>query len=69
MNATLVGKEKVRSIAWSAKRIEIMSGTADGAITFWDAVKGKSICNTFALLNLDVLQSFDNEITRLHYIE
>jgi len=21
-----------------------MSGTADGAITFWDAVKGKSIC-------------------------
>ena len=45
MNATLIGKEKVRSIAWSAKRVEIMSGTADGAITFWDAVKGKSICN------------------------
>jgi len=60
MNATLTGKEKVRSVAWSAKRVEIMSGTADGAITFWDAVKGKSIY---------VLQSFDNEITKLHYIE
>jgi hypothetical protein len=40
-----VGKEKIRAIAWSAKRAEIMTGTADGSITFWNAVEGKSICN------------------------
>lgn len=38
LNATLIGKDKVRAVAWSAKRAEIMSGTADGSITFWNAV-------------------------------
>lgn len=47
LNATLVGKEKIRSVAWSAKRAEIMTGTADGSITFWNAVEGKSICTYF----------------------
>jgi hypothetical protein len=45
MNATYVGKEKVRAVTWSAKRAEIISGTADGSITFWNAVEAKSICN------------------------
>jgi WD40 repeat protein len=44
LNATLVGKEKIRAITWSAKRAEIITGTADGSITFWNAVEGKSIC-------------------------
>lgn len=51
MNATLKGKEKVRAITWSAKRTEIISGTADGAITFWNAVEGKSICK-FTLIQM-----------------
>lgn len=38
LNATLIGKEKIRAIAWSAKRAEIMTGTGDGSITFWNAV-------------------------------
>lgn len=45
LNATLIGKEKIRAITWSAKRAEIITGTADGSITFWNAVEGKSICN------------------------
>lgn len=44
LNATLIGKEKIRAITWSAKRAEIITGTADGSITFWNAVEGKSIC-------------------------
>lgn len=38
LNATLIGKEKIRAITWSAKRAEIITGTADGSITFWNAV-------------------------------
>lgn len=45
-NATLLGKDKIRAITWSSKRAEIMSGTADGSITFWNAVEGKAICKT-----------------------
>jgi WD40 repeat protein len=44
LNATLHGKDKIRAITWSAKRAEIMTGTADGSITFWNAVEGKTIC-------------------------
>lgn len=44
MNATLRGKEKVRAVTWASKRTEIISGYADGSITFWNAVEGKSIC-------------------------
>lgn len=44
LNATLHGKEKIRAITWSAKRAEIMTGTGDGSITFWNAVEGKTIC-------------------------
>ncbi len=44
-NATYKGKSKVRAIAWTGKRLEIIAGSADGSITFWDAVSGKSICN------------------------
>ncbi len=38
ITATLMGKEKVRAIAWSAKRAEIFTGTADGSITIWNAI-------------------------------
>lgn len=38
LNATLYGKEKIRAVTWSAKRTEIMTGNADGSITFWNAV-------------------------------
>lgn len=56
MNATLMGKDKVRAISWSAKRAEIFSGHSDGSITFWNAVEGKPIY---------VLKAFDNEITKI----
>jgi WD40 repeat protein len=59
MNATLMGKEKVRAISWSAKRAEIYSGHADGSITCWNAVEGKPIY---------VLKAFDNEITKVEFI-
>lgn len=45
LNATLYGKEKIRAVTWSSKRTEIMTGNADGSITFWNAVEGKSICS------------------------
>ena len=44
LNATMLGKPKIRALAWSSKRTEIMTGNADGSITFWNAVEGKSIC-------------------------
>ena len=47
LNATLYGKDKIRAVTWSAKRAEIMTGSSDGSITFWNAVEGKSICNFF----------------------
>lgn len=46
LNATLYGKEKIRAITWSAKRAEVITGNADGSITFWNAVEGKSICKS-----------------------
>ena len=42
--AAFLGKEKVRSIVWIPDRMELAVGTADGSITFWNAVKGKSLC-------------------------
>jgi hypothetical protein len=48
LNATLYGKEKTRAVTWSAKRGEIMTGNADGSITFWNAFEGKSICTSVA---------------------
>lgn len=59
LNATLMGKDKVRAISWSAKRAEIFSGHADGSITFWNAVEGKPIY---------VLKAFDNEITKIEFL-
>lgn len=47
--ASLQGKERVRSIAWSSKRMEIFAGTADGAITFWDLLTGDILCNYFIM--------------------
>ena len=45
MTAFMKGKEKVRAITWAPKRSEIITGTEDGSITFWNALEGKSICN------------------------
>jgi WD40 repeat protein len=45
--ASLQGKEKVRSIAWIPERSELAVGTADGSITFWNAIRGKSLCILF----------------------
>ena len=59
LNSTLHGKEKIRAVTWSAKRAEIITGTADGSITFWNAVEGKTIY---------LLQAFDTEITRLDFV-
>ena len=42
--AAFPGKEKVRSIVWIPDRMELAVGTADGSITFWNAVNGKSLC-------------------------
>lgn len=42
--ASLQGKEKVRSIVWLPDRSEVAVGTADGSITFWNAIKGKTLC-------------------------
>ena len=58
--AAFPGKEKVRSIVWIPDRMELAVGTADGSITFWNAVKGKS---------LYVLQSSNLEVTKLVYQE
>ena len=60
LNATLMGKDKVRSVCWSSKRNEIMCGTADGAITFWNAARGKSIC-----INHPIQMSFKALTTKL----
>lgn len=59
LNATFYGKEKIRAITWSAKRAEVITGNADGSITFWNAVDGKSIF---------LLKAFDTEITRLEFV-
>ena len=61
--ASLRGKEKVRSIAWIPQRSELVVGTADGSVTFWKPSEGKSICKFN--LNLDVLQSSPQEVTKI----
>ena len=62
MNATLRGKEKVRAITWAPKRAEIVSGYADGTITFWNAVEGKSICKKWDMFRrAEIFRQRDNQ--------
>jgi len=41
--ANLNGKPKIRVTCWSTGRAELMSGNADGTVTFWDAKKASPV--------------------------
>ncbi len=60
MNATFKGKDKVRTVAWSSSRHEIMVGSANGTVTFWNPIKGES---------LYVQKCHEDELTRVLYLE
>lgn len=60
LNASLVGKKKVRSVSWSNSRHEIFVGTQDGTVTIWNARKGQAIY---------VMKAHNNEITKVQWIE
>jgi len=58
--ANLQGKPKVRTVAWSTSRAELMSGNDDGTVTFWNAKKASPIY---------VLMAHAEAVTKMQWIE